>query len=445
MLLDKTGDEKATKNKIAIGIELRNDFSQISYCMLNQSVPDTYSMVAGREEYNVPTVLCKVKDKQEYHSDKWLFGREAIDVANNREGYLVEDLILLAKNQTSIEVDEKEYPIDLLLSLFIKKCLLAIVPSGKLEDIISIAFTLKDLDDKVMQVLKTAVSQIPRCDVKVTFMSHQDCFYQYLIHQPREMWLHDVVLYDYREEGIISYYFHTNNQVTPCVCFMEKDFFPQMRMNEISSYSNEQRDAYLVQLDETFMEINHKMCDEKQISAVFLLGDLFANEWCKQSIKFLCKQGRVFQGTNLFSKGACYGARELVLPSTLIDEFCFLSEEKLKCNIGILCHEMGKDTTKTLLKAGMNWYEARADLDVILVKDNHISLVISPLDGENVRIAEITLEGFAARGNRTNRMGIHLEMTDTSTVLVEIKDKGFGDFFPSTGQVWRESFSVVLS
>lgn len=444
MLLDRNLDEKAKKNKLAIGIELKNDFTQISYCLLNQSIPDTYTMVVGREEFDVPTVLCKVNGTEQFKSDKWLFGKEAMEVASRREGFLIEDLVLLAKNGASVEIDDQEYPIDLLFSIFIKKCLLAVVPSGKLEDISSVAFTLKDMDEKVMQVIRDATAQIPRCDMEISFLSYEDCFFQYLIHQPQEMWLHDVVLYHYREEGIVSYYFQANRGIDPCVCFMEKQFFPQMKMNNLSTYSNEQKNAYLSQLDETFMEVNHEICDEKQISTVFLLGDSFANEWCKQSIKFLCHMGRVFQGTNLFSKGACYGARECVAPSTLTEEYCYLSEEKLKYNIGILCNAAGKDTTKTLLKAGANWYDAKADLDVILLKDNHVSLVISPLDGSKTKIAEITLDGFVARGNRTNRMGLHIEMSDVSNVTVEIKDKGFGEFFPATGQIWRESFSVFV-
>ena len=59
MLLDKTFDERAKKNKLAVGFDLRNDFTQISFCMLNQSVPDTFSMVAGEEEFAIPTLLCR--------------------------------------------------------------------------------------------------------------------------------------------------------------------------------------------------------------------------------------------------------------------------------------------------------------------------------------------------------------------------------------------------
>lgn len=438
MLLDKTFDERAKKNKLAVGFDLRNDFTQISFCMLNQSVPDTFSMVAGEEEFDIPTLLCRLKEQ-----DKWLIGREALEAAHRGEGILVEDLILLAKGKTSAYLEEKEYPIETIFELFIKKCLLMVAPLGKIEDVVAIAVTLRELDDNLMQVIKKAVENIFKSEIALSFLTYEDCFFQYLIHQPQEMWMHDVLLYHYRKDGIMSYYMQMNRSVTPCVCFIEKAFHPQMKMTDMSEFSDQEKQAYLQQLDDAFLEMNHTLCDGKTLACTFLLGERFAGNWCKQSIQYLCKAGRVFQGTNLFSKGACYHAREKAAPSSLLQEYCYLSEDKLKANIGIICNDRGEDKTLTLLKAGTSWFEATADFDVILVKDNRISLVISPIDGSNYKVADITLEGFQARGNRTNRMGIHLEMTDKETMQVEIRDKGFGEFFASTGQIWRESFSVV--
>ncbi len=42
------------------------------------------------------------------------------------------------------------------------------------------------------------------------------------------------------------------------------------------------------------------------------------------------------------------------------------------------------------------------------------------------------------RGNKTNRVELRFYMEDANAVQIEITDKGFGEFFPSTGQVWKE-------
>lgn len=146
----------------------------------------------------------------------------------------------------------------------------------------------------------------------------------------------------------------------------------------------------------------------------------------------------MFQGNNLFSKGACYGARERVFPSTLSSSYIYLSNDKLRANIGMTCDRGQTEVYFPILDAGVNWYEAQKSFDVILVKNNTITLNISPVNGSRTRVARISLEGLKVRGNKTNRVGIRFFMEDANAVQIEITDKGFGEFFASTGQVWRE-------
>ena len=54
-------------------------------------------------------------------------------------------------------------------------------------------------------------------------------FFQYMIHQPGEMWIHDVLLYDYRSDGMKSYLLQMNRKTNPVACFIESDLFPEMK------------------------------------------------------------------------------------------------------------------------------------------------------------------------------------------------------------------------
>ena len=47
MFLEKALDEMSKKNKVVIGFDLGNDSSQISLCRVDQSMPDTISLIAG--------------------------------------------------------------------------------------------------------------------------------------------------------------------------------------------------------------------------------------------------------------------------------------------------------------------------------------------------------------------------------------------------------------
>lgn len=448
MFLEKALDEMTKKNKVVVGFDLGNDTSQISLCRLDQSMPDTISLVAGAEEYHIPTVLCRktlaeeIKNGNQTVKGLWSMGREALQQAAQKQGTLVEDLLLLAKNGVKAQVGEEEFEAEELLEVFLRKSLVLISSYARIEDVICVVFTLKDMNADLMKMIKRIMKRLDTGKAVISFMSHEDCFYQYMIHQPEEMWIHDVLLYEYRADGIRSFCMSMNRNTRPVVGFIENDLFPQMKMTEVANMKAEQKMAFFRQLDDAFLEIAREQCEGRNVTSVFLLGDIFSKEWCRESLRFLCKNRRVFQGNNLFSKGACYGARERVLPSTLSRDYVFLSEEKLKANIGIECNRGQEKAYQPLLDAGTSWFEARKEIDFILAKNNRLPLTVTPLDSGRPRIAEITLEGLQVRGNRTNRVGLSVYMEDADTVAVEVIDKGFGEFFPSTGQIWRESFSL---
>ncbi|MBO5145598.1 MAG: hypothetical protein J6C19_08710 [Lachnospiraceae bacterium] len=436
MLIDKALDEMTKKNKVVIGFDLGNDYSQISYCRQNQSMPDTASLVMGEEQYNIPTLLCRRAEMEE--NAAWLMGKEALRSAREGEGTLVEDIVLLAKNNVSIKVGGDELSAEYLLEIFVKKAIAVLAAYIKTEDIIAVAFTMRDMNPNLMEMLKRITGHIGNRKMEAYFLSREDCFFQYMIHQPEEMWIHDVLLYDYRSDGIKSHILSMNRKTNPVACFIETADYPQMKIPDLSDKSETAKGAFYKQLDTALLEIVRKNCEQRNVTSVFLLGDSFSKEWCKESLKYMCRGRRVFQGNNLFSKGACYGARERVYPSTLSASYVYLSEDKLRANIGMTCDKGQTEIYYPILDAGTNWYEAEHAFDVMLMKNNSITLNIAPVDGSRTRVARISLEGLKVRGNKTNRIGLRFYMEDSNAVQIEITDKGFGEFYPSSGQVWKE-------
>lgn len=441
MLIDRALDEMTKKNRVVVGFDLGNDSSQISYCRQNQSMPDTVSLVMGEEQYNIPTLLCRKNDAE--GEAAWVIGNEALKAAQEGQGVLVEDLLLLAKNNVSVRVgtdsqSDEELSAEYLLRMFVKKALALLSAYVVSEDIAAVAFTMKDMNTDIMKMLRNISGHLAKRNTEFYFLSHADCFFQYMIHQPQEMWIHDVLLYDYRSDGIRSYLLSMNRKTNPVACFIDTTQYPQMKIPDLSDRNETAKGAFFKQLDSALLEIVRKNCDQRVVTSVFLLGDSFSRDWCRESLKYMCRGRRVFQGNNLFSKGACYGARERVYPSTLSASYVYLSEDKLRANIGMTCDRGQTEVYFPILDAGTNWYEAQKTFDVMLAKTNAITLNIAPVDGRKTRVARISLEGLKVRGNKTNRVELRFYMEDASAVQIEITDKGFGEFFPSTGQVWKE-------
>ncbi|MDE5823412.1 MAG: hypothetical protein K2H91_01825, partial [Lachnospiraceae bacterium] len=267
MLIDRALDEITKKNKVVVGFDLGNDYSQISYCRQNQSMPDTVSLVMGEEQYNIPTLLCRKNDVE--GESAWLIGREALKAAKEGQGVLVEDLLRIAKNNVSVKVGTDSLSAEYLLEIFVKKALAILYAYIVSDDIAAVAFTMKDTNTDIMEMLRNISKHIGQRKMEVYFLSHEDCFFQYIIHQPQEMWIHDVLLYDYKSDGIKSYLLSMNRKTNPVACFIDTMQYPQMKIPDLSDKNETTKGAFFKQLDSALLEIVRKNCDQRVITVSY--------------------------------------------------------------------------------------------------------------------------------------------------------------------------------
>ena len=101
--------------KLIVGYDLGNLFSQISFAVSPEGEVETLSQVAGGQVYNIPTVLCR-----KHGTSQWFYGREAIRSAREDQGVLVENLLDLALEGEQVAVDGEVYDPVALLTLFFK-------------------------------------------------------------------------------------------------------------------------------------------------------------------------------------------------------------------------------------------------------------------------------------------------------------------------------------
>lgn len=435
--MDKNLEENAKKysGKVVVGLELADDYSQVSYCTIGSGEPQTISLITGSEEYNIPTIVGKLHD-----NGAWIFGKDAMKAARDGDGFLIKDLIFLAQERMPVVIEDMEYNIAEILAMFIKKCLFMIPEVTSVEKLESVVITLKELPAKLLVTLEQTVKSLNLVKTQFYFTTHQESFFQYVLHQDKNLWMQDVALFDYREEGCRAYLMKMNHRTVPVVTFIENYDFPGMRLVDWEKVKEKELEEQ--RLDQDFLEIARQICDKKQISTIYLLGDGFNANWFKESLKYVCHNRRAFQGNNLYSKGACYLAMEKVTPSMLMQSYVYLAEDKLIANLGMRVMRDGKECYMTLLDAGESWFEASKSCDLILENDNKLPIIVTPMDGKNVKVAEIVLEGLHLHNKRTNRIHIDVNMKSIKTVSVTVSDMGFGEIYPSSGQVWREEFDI---
>ncbi|MBD5392795.1 MAG: hypothetical protein HDR71_00685 [Lachnospiraceae bacterium] len=430
-------DQSERKNvaKVAIGYDLGKTASQISYCALNAKEVETVSSVAGTEQYNIPTVLCKRSGV-----NQWFYGKEALKYAKEENGVLVEDLLTLAERGEEVIVEGESYDPAALLTLYVKRSLSLLNMRVSLDQIQSFMFTVEDLTPRMVDVLSKVAAGLSLKANHILFQSYVESFYYYMLHQSEDLWKYNVMIFDYTSK-LKSICLECNRKTTPQVVFINSNGYPNMTRMSWNSDGpeKEQQKTYL---DKEFLRIAQAEMEGSMFSTVYLLGDGFKEDWASESLRYLCRNRRVFQGNNLYSRGACYGALERICPSEEGKSYVYLGADKLKSNVGMKVLRRGEDSYFAILDAGTNWYEVAADFEVILEEGNAVDFIITPLTGENVMYKRITLDGLPERPKNTSRLRFHIEMTAVNQVTATIEDMGFGEIFPSSGKGWTQTITV---
>ncbi len=403
--------------KLVVGYDLGGRYSQISYSFSDKERVETLSQVLGEENYNIPTVLCKRP-----RVNQWFYGNEALDYARENEGILVPGLLQLALDGEEVQIEGRGVDPVALLTLFVKRSLGLLLQVAPLDKISALVITCGDLSPRMLEVLQQVAANLNLKTDRVYFQSYMESFYHYMLYQPPELWTFCTVLCDYGEDCIHTYRMECNERTTPTVAFVEQEDFP-----------------FPVRGDHEFLEIAENFCNGKAVSSVYLIGEQFAGGWMQESLRFLCKGRRVFQGSNLFSKGACFGMLERIHASEAGRTHVFLGGDKLKSNIGMNILRRGEESYYALLDAGVNWYEAEKDLEFYLQEGNAIEVKITSLTGGGTKEARVVMDGLEGS---ISRIGAHFFLSREDRLNVELRDLGFGEIRPATGGVWKEEIDL---
>ncbi len=418
--------------KLVVGYDLGEEYSQISY-RLGEDCVETLSSVAGEEEYNIPTVLCKRPGV-----NQWFYGREALRCAREDEGILVENILQLAIAGEPVQIEGIAFDPAALLALFIKRSLGLLSQVSSPDRLAALMITCEKLDGRLIEVLDQAVASMQLKTDRVYYQNHAESFYNYVIQQPAELWRSRSLLLEYRGTRVIAHCMDCNRRTTPVVAFIESweyNMPPYEPMPEEESLRQEKMER----LDREFADIASQVCRNTAVSSVYLIGEHYSEEWMKESLKSLCMGRRVFQGSNLYSKGACFAVTERLNPSEVGRAHVFLGAYKLKSNVGMNLFDRGQPAYFALLDAGVNWYEAKSQLEFYVRGGNEFELQIISLIGGESRTVRITLEDMLPG---MSRMRARLFLTGERELVVEVEDLGFGSFRPATHQIWRRQVAL---
>ena len=411
------------EKKYLLGIDIGETFCQISYLNTRRLTagmdPHTFSTVARGEEFNIPQAAFA-----DSATGKRFYGKEALEKAAGAGREPVARLF------GAVRQDPGEENLQVLIE-YLQYCFSLLSAEVTAEEIEALTFTVDVCDQKSVEILRAAADRLFPGLEKVAFEEHLKSFYHYVLMQDEEQRRQSVLLLDgWSEEELVLYSLSYNKKTRPIVCFPE-----ELRLKIPAEADAAQKDQILCSAVRGLMQ-------EKEYSAAYLTGEALGGGWMKESLNLICRGRRAFQGDTLYSKGAADSTMAACGLSSKADKYFYLSKDALRCNIGMDCLKKGRKVYQPLLDAGAEWYDAVAQIDILLEDGDEIVLRETSVDRGNEREIAVKLENMPKRPRATTRLRIRLHMTSADRMQLTAEDLGFGEIFPSTGMKWEQEIVI---
>lgn len=416
--------------KLIIGYDLCSDYSRISCYNEKKKEPESICMAGDKISHQIPTVL--FKDRL---TGEWSFGEEALQNANEKDGWLFENFVAEYGEEPLICVYGEQYEKRELIETFVTLSLTLLNYYYPMNMIEAITFTTPELSQRLIADLKSLKS-LPQLELsRIDAHSHIASYEYYALSQNKDLWRHDVGLFEYDSKGLAYYHLSISRRHLPII--VEASVFP------LSAYLNyeDYKSCSDPELDRRFLEIVKEVMSQKIISTVYLCGEGFEEDWMNLSLKTLCMNRRVFKGQNLYAKGACYSGL-IESQDAKQDNFMILNDDIVSKWVYIRGSH-GRETIRyELVKAGDYWYNINQKVEFVLDQTDTVILYVRDVRTNKEIGIPLKLEALPARETKTTRIEFDLSFESSKVCNIVMRDAGFGSLFKATDKTWEKRLNI---
>lgn len=409
---------------IIVGFDFGEKVSQVCYYDRKEGEPVSLPMKVGTGQYTFPNCLSKTPGKEEWH-----FGLEVDYFVSQQNEIYVENLHALAMQDTHTLVDGEERSVGELLGIFLKSSLRILGVPDLLKSVSGIMITVPVLNKVMVENIRRACQVVGFARNRCFLQSYEESFFCYALNQRPEVCSRNIALFTFRQDEVTCSKLEINRKTIPAQV--------QVKKGKTAMLS---QDAQRRDLD--FYELILESLGTDIYSSIFLVGEGFDREWAIKSVPMLCRsQRRVFYGNNLYVKGACYGAREKIEERTL-KGYLYTGSDLVRTNLGMEMMIGGAKGYYSLISAGVNWYEAVGDCEILLDDVDFLTFLVSDMEDGKKRRYSMALPGLPNRPSKATRLSLHLEYERANVCSIRVEDLGLGDLYPSSKMVWNETMEV---
>ncbi len=273
----------------------------------------------------------------------------------------------------------------------------------------------------IIQVMKT----IGYTEEQLFFSTHADAFLWYELYE--RVGNGNAMTMDFDNRGMIAYMIHPEDVKSNTPYYVETTDYTELMPGSISSMREMEERV------RCFDNVADVALARKQIETLYVTGDFLDSQEINRSLQNLSEDNRrVFAGRGLYCLGACRQAVKEKWPKGVI------GDRKVFHTVFIEAYEDAEEKPVLLLAAGTALTEAAAAVQLILDETDELKFQIEDVRTRETMQCTVKPEGLRIRENKTIRLEVRVMFLDYETLVIKVRDIGFGEIYPATYRVWEQ-------
>ncbi len=291
--------------------------------------------------------------------------------------------------------------------------------------ITKIGITGERMTERKKEQLTTVMQSIGYKKEQLFFSTHADAVLWYEIYGGASKGASMTL--DFDGQGMLAYFVQLGNEI------LKRPYYV-----ETIDYSNSMQGSLDVILEEKeqqkrFAELLERAIAKKTIARLYVTGNFIEHPEITNILSGYIGGGRrIFTGRALYCLGVCYHAVKEKFPKYVI------SDGQIFHHVFLQAYQNGELGYVPLLKAGTTLFNAHMIIQVILDDTKELLFRIENLrNGEKINCT-FRPEEFYVRENKTLRLEIELQFLEYETLILKVRDVGFGEIRLATYRVWEQ-------
>ncbi len=403
---------------ILVGIEIGKEQTSLAVAGRKDQEAELVPVSSSGMETSLPTCLAVIPGRNEFHA-----GFEAEYYVQHERAFLITDLTGRISRNESFEADDLVIgPVEM-AAAFLRNVLGQLGLPDIVRGIAGLCITTESLTAHLALNLRAALLMLGFKEDRFFIQDHRESVYYYGYSRKAEYWTRGLGWIRISGSSACFAALSENRTVKPVRVEWQRELVVPLPEDP------EERNR-------AFSEAVMAWTADHVYSSIYITGTGGRENFSASTIRILSQGAHhVYEGEELFVKGAALTVWEKLERKSFGNRL-YAGRDQTRKTLGIDVITGKTQTFLPLIREGVNWYENRADIQIL--PEGRSDILMTVIDGRNGshRNEKMQLDGLPERPDRTTRIRLQASMSDLHTCLITAEDLGFGELFPATHRKW---------